>query len=145
MKKFSDLVQDNGSITEDGRKLLEPLSNALESILYTPAMRELSDVDLKLFESVLFSKISEAVSKKMTHKKTNTFDYMSDEQFSIYLKNKYGEGRSCLKSLTKEEFDRLPPIPDERIKEIINAAREARISCEEATPHFHPNKNIYYK
>lgn len=68
MKKFSDLVKDNGAVTEEGLKLLEPFSSILEKILYSPEMRGLSNNDIKMLEKVLVNNVSNAISRKVKHK-----------------------------------------------------------------------------
>ena len=62
---------------------------------------------------------------------SNHFEQMTDEQFYLYLKDKYGP-RWQFASLTKEEYERVPPLTEEQIKKALEEGAIAHKAVEEA-------------
>lgn len=145
MKKFNHLVKETGFLSEEGRQFLEPFQSALQKILYSPELRELSDQEIKILGSILISQVNDAISKKSQHK-TETikqFQNMSDAEFELYLKNKYGKNWAST-SLTDEEFERLPNLSPETIKATIEKGRQAAKAYYEHSSYF-PKSNPRFR
>lgn len=58
-----------------------------------------------------------------------TFEEMTDEQFYVYLKDKYGD-KWHLISLTQEEWDRLPRIFPKQIAKLLKQGHKERLQAE---------------
>lgn len=146
MKNFNDLVQQNGFLTEEGRKLLEPVTDALQKVLYSSELRGATDEQIRLLGSIAMAQVADSVSQKVQRKVNieNSLKAMTDNEFEMYLKQKYGDKWNTT-SLTPEEFERCPVPSVESIKTVLEEGRKARQDAERNTPYLNIDYNRRYK
>lgn len=113
MNKF---FKDNSYLSDEGKQILKPLSEALEKVFGTQDIKDMSVQEMNVLGSNMAKMVGDFVFEKTRAKNdlTRKFNEMNDPQFEAYLKAKYGE-MWMLTSLTTEELDRLPHIPKETL------------------------------
>lgn len=113
---FNKFYTEELLLTEDGKELLNPLKNSLEKLFSSKEISSMSESEKRIFCDSVANLVGTFLSNvRQTHKNENPFFLMSDDQFKEYLQNKYGPNY-ILKSLTKEEFDRVPVLSEVEIK-----------------------------
>lgn len=118
--KFSELFKDNLELTEDGKQFLKPLTDVLNQIFQIANTNGFNSTQ----KQILASKISNIVGTEVFKSVQDHIDLvrklsnMSDDDFEIYLKTKYGD-KWILITLLPEEFDRYTPIADAKGDKII--------------------------
>lgn len=102
------LFTEQGFLNKDGEKAVTKLKSELERLL-TEAKAE----DIQTLGCILHKIVGDAVSDAALAKRqlTNKFNAMSDEEFDLYLKNKYepivGAQWFLKAPLTEEEGERI--------------------------------------
>ena len=129
MSSFEKFYKENGFLSEEGKKLLAPVAEALSKVFTSVEVREMSESQLRILGSSLSHLVGETTSNFIQSKAevTRRFESMSEEQFEAYLKAKYGD-KWMFVSLTPEEFARVRPISKE---EMDKALEEGRTAAEE--------------
>ena len=90
---MSKLCKETGFLNEEGKILIQELSKAIDNLLSSPEVNEMSSDEIRTFggnlSSILAEKVSFFLQKKNNLK--SAFDEMSDDEFEGYLQNKYGK------------------------------------------------------
>ena len=121
-----NVFTENGNLNENGKKVTAPLASALEHIFASYEVKDMSIDEMRSFGASLAKIVKDEVSNRIQGKldvKTK-FGHMTDDQFNAYLRVKYGK-EFALKTLTPEEFDRLPLIPKEVFDKALEEGRKA--------------------
>ena len=107
MKFFND----NGFLSEDGKRMLLEFNTAIDNLLATDEVDDMSETEIRAMGSVLAKTIGDAIANRISRKlqEKNKFESMSDDDFEVYLKNKYGDNWAFM-TLTPEEFERVPTL-----------------------------------
>lgn len=118
--------KDNAQLTDEGKQVLKPLSEALEQIFGTQTVKDMSVQEIETLASNMAKMVADFVFDKKIVKNeiVKKFNEMTDEQFEAYLKAKYGP-QYMLVGLTKEELDRVPPLSKEDLKKAMEEGRQA--------------------
>jgi|SRR5579885_730370 len=126
MSSFEKFYKENGFLSEEGKKLLAPVAEALSKVFASADVREMSESQLRVLGSSLAHMVGETTTNVIQSKAevTRRFEQMSDEQFEAYLKAKYGD-KWMLVSLTPEEFARVRPLSKEEIEKALEEGRKA--------------------
>ena len=114
---MNKLYKENGFLSEYGKGNFEKyLDKEVKMLLKTGD----SENEINLIGSLIMKRIGDLIFDQIQSKKKidNKFKYMNDKEFELYLASKYGP-QWLLKSLTTEEYERCPPISQEKIKEIM--------------------------
>lgn len=128
------LFTGNGHLTEEGRNAFQTVQSTLEGVL-TTVCKDMSESELLTVQAALAKMVGDTMSWHMQAKRDlkNKFAAMSDEQFEGYLGAKYGEKWRFI-SLTKEEFERVPRLTQEQVKESLSKGIKAAIEFYESGP-----------
>ena len=113
---MSKLYKENGLLSEHGVVVTHPVKMALYKVLNQHEdIKCLSENELRTLGGALQKIVGDAISERIHFKSevNKKLAAMSDEQFTGYLKAKYGS-RWMLQSLTTEEFARVPPASIEK-------------------------------
>lgn len=131
MKK---LFTGNGHLTEEGRNSFQTVQSALDGVLST-VCRDMSESELLTVQAALAKMVGDTMSWHIQAKRDlrNKFAAMTDEQFEGFLKAKYGEKWRFI-SLTKEEYERVPRLTQEEVRESLSKGIKAAIEFYESGP-----------
>jgi hypothetical protein len=129
---MKDFFNGNGVLTKDGLDLLLELNTALDNLMASDHVMDMTENDLRLLGSHLSSMIGNIISKRISTKlQTKTqFDIMTDDEFYAYLEQKYGQLWRLL-TLTHEEYHRVPQLSDEDIKKALEEGARHRKAVED--------------
>lgn len=132
---MSKLFKENGFLSEEGQKAFAPVVSALETLMTSPEVRKMSENEMRLLGSNLASLAGNTVSNAIQARNNiiNSLSKMSNEQFYAFLKAKYGD-QWMMVSLTPEEFNRLPRLSNDEIKEAMERGLRERDAAIAATP-----------
>lgn len=121
--KFFD---DNGFLSEDGKRMLLEFNTAIENLIATDEVDDMSEAEIRAMGSVLSKNIGDAVANRISRKlqEKNKLTAMSEKDFEAYLKNKYGDNWFFM-TLTPEEFDRVPTLDFDQIYKDIQVIGES--------------------
>ncbi len=111
-----ELYKDNGILSEHGVVVTHPVKMALYKLLNQhEEIKGLSENELRTLGGSLQKIVGDAISERILFKNEvqKKLDAFNDEQFTAYLKAKYGS-RWMLQSLSEEELARLPPASTEK-------------------------------
>jgi hypothetical protein len=108
---MNKLLNGNGNLTELGEKFLLEFNMALEHVLTSDEVCDMSESEIRTLGSVLSAKIGQAVTKRVSRRlqEAGVFNAMSDAEFENHLREKYGSNWAFV-TLTPEEFARLPAV-----------------------------------
>ena len=131
MKK---LFTDNGFLNHAGKEAFGQVQAALDSTL-SDVCRDMSEQELLMVQAVLAKMVGDTMSSYMQSKRDlkNKFAAMSDEQFDAFLKAKYGDKWRFI-SLTKEEYERVPRLTQEEVRESLSKGIKAAIEFYDSGP-----------
>lgn len=122
---MNKLIDSAGFLTGYGVDKTKKIKEALE---YLISHSELDKSELRVLGSCLSKMVGDIISNEINNPKPkysiNLFE-MSDEQFTKFLKDKYGEEWN-LTPLTDEELTRLPTISNEKVEEIFDKLKNRR-------------------
>lgn len=144
---MSKYFKDNGFLSEDGKKLVQPVHDSLMEVLTSKEVRhEMSEAEIMTLGSNLAKAVGDHISELLFAKRqpSNQYTDMSDEQFEAHLKAKYGD-KWMLVALTKEEFARLPKPSDEEIKEAWQKGIQDREAYLKNAPSLHIDPGLRFK
>jgi hypothetical protein len=143
---FKDLITDTGFLTEKGKEAFAPIKETIQGFI--PA--ELSIQELSVLGSVLMKEMAEIISaenaKLLEQEAANEVLWkMSDDEFSSFLKNKYGdlEGEALLKPspMTADEIKRHTVILGKKLRQMLNDRSD--LSPIQSGLLISPTKNIF--
>lgn len=122
MKK---LMKEDGTFTDFGKAETSHLKEAINMVLHHADTNEMNIGELRTLGSLIAKMVGDAVSERLQKKKeaVNKLQAMSDEEFTSYLQNKYGDGWR-LKTLTSEEHERCPAISDAVLQAALEEGRK---------------------
>jgi hypothetical protein len=120
---MTKMFKDNGFLSEEGKKVLQPLHDELMELFSNPEVRNMSVSELRVLGANLAKAVGDLTSGAILarNQMAAKLAAMSDEQFEAYLKARYGEGW-MFQSLTPEELERAPRLQTE---EIMNTLKES--------------------
>ena len=115
-----------GVITPEGKRLMIDLLYGLDQVMTSDEVSAMSEGELRVLGTYLAKVMAEAISAKISKKLQlqSSFDAMSDEEFEAYLKEKYGSVWNLV-TLTKEEYQRVPVLSQEKIEELLRKGAES--------------------
>lgn len=127
------LLKQTGEFSEEGKLAMLEFRTALENLMSSDEVREMSQSELRVLGSLLAKETGDAISFRISDKlqRTAAFEKMSDEEFETYLKEKYGSIWQLI-SLTPEEQARVPVLSHEKIRELLEKGASH-------VGHFHQN------
>jgi hypothetical protein len=111
---------DNGFLSEEGKRMLLEFNTAIENLMATDEVDDMSETEIRALGSVLAKIVGDVISNRISRKLQENvkFEAMSDDDFETYLKNKYGDNWVFM-TLTPEEFKRVPTLDlDKLFKDI---------------------------
>lgn len=102
----------------DEKQLLSKFRSALEEIMASDEVYEMSQTQLRNLGSTLSKIVGDTICDQIAIRlrATNQFSQMTDAEFENFLKEKYGEHWRFM-SLTPEEFARVPSDLDVILKD----------------------------
>lgn len=120
---MNKMFKENGFLSEEGKKVLQPLHDELTELFSNPEVRNMSVSELRVLGANLAKAVGDLTSEAILarNQMSAKLAAMSDEQFEAYLKARYGEGW-MFQSLTPEELERAPRLQTE---EIMNTLKES--------------------
>jgi len=127
------LFAGNRLLTAEGDRLLSDFRYGLIQVMSSDEVSDMSDNELQTLQSSLNKLVGDAISNRMARNMqfANELNAMTDEQFYVHLKDKYGDNWA-LNSLEKEERARLPLSDLQKLsntqKYISQAIRQHMIS-----------------
>jgi|SRR5208282_1769720 len=128
---MSKLFTEACFLSDEGKKIFKEVLNDSISMLLNQAT---SESELRIIGSLIQQRVGEMTTTAVVDRKQKleTLQKLSDEEFKIYLEEKYGKDY-LFKTLTPEEFDRCPVISQEKIREALEegakAVRSMQHSC----------------
>ena len=142
---MKDFFNGNGVLTEEGKTLLLDFNTALDNLMASDNVMDMTENDLRLLGSYLSSVIGNRISKRISTKlqTKSQFDAMTDDEFYAYLQQKYGQLWRLL-TLTHEEYHRVPRLTDEEIKSALEEGARQRKAVEDTFGSF-IDPNIRFK
>ena len=142
---MKDFFNGNGVLTEEGKTLLLDFNTALDNLMASDNVMDMTENDLRLLGSYLSSVIGNRISKRISTKlqTKSQFDAMTDDEFYAYLQQKYGQLWRLL-TLTHEEYHRVPQLTDEEIKSALEEGARQRKAVEDTFGSF-IDPNIRFK
>jgi hypothetical protein len=134
---MKNIFNGNGVLTEEGKTLLLEFNTALDNLLGSDHVMDMTENDLQLLGSHLSSVVGNVISKRIGTKlqTKGQFAAMTDDEFYAYLEIKYGQLWKFL-SLTNEEYHRVPRLTDEEIKKALEEGARHREAVENFYPPF---------
>jgi hypothetical protein len=113
MKKIFD---GNGILNETGKNLLLDFNTALDNLMSSDEVYDMSESEIRTLGSVLAKILGDRISHRIANKvkTTSKLDKMTDEEFEKYLLDKYGSNWHFL-SLSPEEYARVPTLDFDKI------------------------------
>jgi hypothetical protein len=121
MKFFND----NGFLSEDGKRMLLEFNTAIENLMTTDEVDDMSETELRAMGSVLSKIVGDTITNRISRKlqETDKFTAMSDIEFESYLTNKYGNNWVFV-SLTPEELSRVPALDLDKLRKEMKVIGE---------------------
>ncbi len=143
---MSKYFQENGFLSSQGECLVSLIVNSLNRLMTSPEINNMSIQELQILGSNLSKIVGDNISKSIVVKikEKNELFNMTDDEFELYLKNKY-QSKWPLVSLTQLELDRLPKLSKNDINLIMSKAIDDANSFEQNTPKVNLNPDIRYK
>lgn len=125
MIDMSKWFQENGFLSEEGKRALIEVRDELENVLGQDEVREMSVQELQTLQCNLMKMVGDAMSQKIAYRQqiSNEYAHLTDDQFYAYLQEKYGSLWQFM-SLTPEELARIPPLSEEDIKKALEQGRK---------------------
>jgi hypothetical protein len=143
---MKNIFTGNGAVTEEGKRLLLIEFNAaLENIMTSDAVSDMSESELRTLGSILAAIVADAVSFRISRRLqiATKLGMMTDQEFEVYLEEKYGSiWRFC--TLTHEELARVPALSLEEFRAALKQGAEEAEACRRATGSF-INTNLRFK
>jgi hypothetical protein len=135
------LFTETSALNEDGKKVVEPVKEALSAVFTNDAVKNMSVAELRTLGATLSKLVGDEVSERLQQKMQTKLmlDKMSDEEFTNYLIGKYGP-KYYFKSLSEEQYARIPKpnseeqyarIPKPNFEKAFKEGAEARRAVEE--------------
>lgn len=112
---YQELVSETGFLTSKGKELAD--QKVFQGAKELLDMMQ-TEIELRIMAGILSKHIGDLVANKIAEKSAaqkNPLFNMSDEEFELFLKAKYGENYPLM-SLTKEELERCPALDDEKVR-----------------------------
>lgn len=105
---MNKLIKDTGFLNEAGEKFIFKFKSHLEYLFRCPEIKEMTENELRTFGAVIVGIVNNSITKHICihNAVMKELNSMTDDQFTSYLKDKYGKDY-MLVSLTKEEFERV--------------------------------------
>lgn len=105
MNKF---FQDNGYLSDHGKKALSEFKKALMEVLSSPEVKEMNEAEFMTLQANLGHLVDNEMSKEAGNRREEVvrLNSMSDENFEAFLAEKYGPEYMLKAGLTKAELDR---------------------------------------
>lgn len=125
MKKIEDWVKQDGTLTESGKNNLGQTRSVVLSLLSELQQSNASEQEIRMVGAILKNIVSTVISDilaevRVKENAKNDLWKMSDEEFKIYLHEKYGEvGMHMMNKLEKNEEDRYSPIIQKELMDIM--------------------------
>lgn len=143
---MSKLFREDSFLSEDGKKVLQPLHDGLMEVISDIAVREMSVAELRVLGANLAKLVGDVISEQIFARtqNTNRFNTLTDEQFYAQLKAKYGE-HWMLVTLTKDELARLPRLSREEMRASIEQGILERNAAIAETPSVNINSGLRFK
>jgi hypothetical protein len=125
MKEF---FNGNGVLTKDGIDLLLEFNTALDNLLASDEVHDMSESEIRTLGSVLAKILGDRISNRIASKiqTISQFDKMTDKEFEEHLINRYGNNWTML-TLSPEEFARLPTVDFDQLIKDMRAVGESII------------------
>jgi hypothetical protein len=119
--------KDNGFLNDEGKEALASFQKALDKVMTLAEAQDMSMAEFQTLQGNMAKMVGDQFTNFFQAKReiAKKFSDMTDAQFESYLKEKYGD-RWMLVSLTKEEFARVPPIPQEVLDKTAEEVRNLR-------------------
>lgn len=117
---MSKMFRDNGFLTEEGKKVLQPLHDGLMEVISSKDVRDMSVAELRTLGANLAKAVGDTISEQIFARTqvSNRFEAMTDEQFEGYLRAKHGD-RWMFATLTSAELERCPKLQQKEIENIL--------------------------
>lgn len=118
---MSKMYKENGFLSPEGKSVVAPLEGALEALLSSPEVREMSETELRTLGGVLSNIIGNAISNVIVSRSVfqSNLDKMTDEQFELFMKTKYGD-RWILQSVLPEELKRSARLNEQKNQDLLD-------------------------
>ena len=128
------LFKGNGLLTEEGRNTFQTLQSVLDGVV-SDVCRDMTESEMQTVQAALAKMVGDTMSNAMQAKRNlkSKLAAMSDEQFEGFLKAKYGEKWRFI-SLTKEEYERVPRLTQEEVRESLSKGIKAAIEFYDGGP-----------
>lgn len=143
---MSKWFKENGFLSDEGKKALAGLKETLEGVLASPEGRDLTDNELQALQANVANMVGNLFSNTLQARseESKMLDRMTDEQFELYLFEKYGDNW-MLVSLTKQEQIRSSAAFARRIEKAFAEAYEIRQAVIANTPQINIDPNLRFK
>lgn len=137
--------KEGGFLSEEGNRIVMDFRAALENIMSSDEVREMSFAEVQTLGSNLHKMVGDEVTNRISARLqfAKKLEEMSDEQFEAFLKAKHGSVWQLV-TLLPEEIQRIRPLTDKQIEEAAERGRKEAEACRKATPSLNPS-NIHYK
>ena len=85
--------KENGFLSEEGNGLLLDFRTALDNIMESDDIHDMSDNELLILQSNMTKLVGDAIAKQLSHRQVRSakIEAMTDEEFDAYLHDKYGD------------------------------------------------------
>jgi len=123
--KPKSIINDD-MLTVNNTKLLLDFNAALENLMATDEVHDMSEEEVQVLGTMLTLIVEETISKRLGNKKeeANQYSAMSDEEFQDHLTDRYGFNWALM-TLTPEEMSRFPKLDLDKIREKMKTIGEA--------------------
>jgi hypothetical protein len=101
---MSHYFNQNGSLNENGKRLLTHFKGALDQLFNSMELHDLNKTELLMLSTTMLSMVSNRITNRLAfkQKKSDEFRAMTDQEFEAYMNEKYGSVWKFLE-LTEEE------------------------------------------
>ena len=141
---MSKWFKENGFLSDDGKEALKDFQRALDEILISDEVEEMSQGELQTLQSNMAKMVGDTVSSVFrsraeveADKRNNPLWKLTNEEFYASLKAKYGDGWQLV-GLTKEELNRCPPLSRKEIREALEKGAKEAASIVHPQVHIDP-------
>lgn len=121
---MNKLYKENGFLSKEGRALVSPLEGALEAILSSPDVKDMSESELRTLGGSLSKIVGDAISNTIVNKSDiqNKLNAMTDAQFESYMTVKYGKNW-IFHTATSEELSRCKSLASNKMEDVVDRMR----------------------
>lgn len=115
---MSKLFSEAGFLSDEGKRVFKEVLNGKISMLLKQATNE---TELRIIGSLIQHRVGEMTTSAIVDRKDKMaiLQKMSDEEFKVYLEEKYGKEYALKSTLTTEELERCPTISQDHIRELL--------------------------